>query len=221
MGPLSLQLLEKGWKTLFEAAETSAKTPEERLEELRSLSQDDIMQKFGPRTTFSPLGDGKFLLTSWRLGDPHPDSRCAGIIIGNVGIEWIVFNALTLLLPQTIFNKSIPSSFKRASDAELFCNFFRFAPAGEQTPEAYLDAICFFISVVLFHFPELRVTETYKGKVYHYHFEEPSPYEGKLTDLRSMVKMLFLYTTPKGMFGLSLLRKFPRDGQVMGYLCLW
>ena len=121
MGPLPLQLLEKGWKTLFEAAETSAKTPEERLEELRSLSQDDIMQKFGPRTTFSPLGDGKFLLTSWRLGDPHPDSRCAGIIIGNVGIEGIVFDALTLLLPKTIFNKSILSAFKRASDAELFC----------------------------------------------------------------------------------------------------
>jgi len=77
---------------------------------------------------------------------------------------------------------------------------FSFAPAGEQTPEAYLDAICFFISVVLFHFPGLSVAETHKGKFYHYHFEEPSPYEGKLTNLRSMVKMLFLYTTPKGMF---------------------
>jgi hypothetical protein len=42
MGPLPLQLLEKGWKTLFEAAEISAETPEERLEELRSLFQDDI-----------------------------------------------------------------------------------------------------------------------------------------------------------------------------------
>jgi hypothetical protein len=42
--------------------EISAETPEERLEELRSLSQDDIMQKYGPKTTFSPLGDGKFLL---------------------------------------------------------------------------------------------------------------------------------------------------------------
>jgi hypothetical protein len=99
--------------------------------------------------------------------------------------------------------------------------FFGFAPAGEQTPESYLDAIRFFISVVLFHFPELKIAEPYKGKVYHYHFEEPSSYEEKLTDLRSMVKMLFLCTTPKGMFGLNLLRKFPRDGQVMDYLCLW
>jgi hypothetical protein len=179
------------------------------------------MQKYGPRTTFSPLSDGKFLLTSWRPGDLHPDSRCAGFIIGNVGIEGIVFDAHMLLLLQTIFNKSIFSAFKRASDAELFCNFFSFAPAGEQTPEAYLDAIRFFISVVLFHWPELRVAEPYKEKIYPYHFEEPSPYEGKLTDLRSMVKMLFLYKTPKGIFGLSLLRKFPRDGQVMGYLCLW
>jgi hypothetical protein len=80
-----------------------------------------IMQEYGSSTTFSALGDGKFLLTSWRLGDPHPDSRCAGIIIGNVGIEGIVFDALTLLLPQTIFNKGVLSAFKRASDAELFC----------------------------------------------------------------------------------------------------
>jgi hypothetical protein len=40
IGPLPLQLLEKGWKTLLEAAEISTETPEERLEELRSLSQD-------------------------------------------------------------------------------------------------------------------------------------------------------------------------------------
>ncbi|PMD59133.1 uncharacterized protein K444DRAFT_613924, partial [Hyaloscypha bicolor E] len=40
IGPLPLQLLEKGWKTLFAAAEISAETPEKRLEELRSLFQD-------------------------------------------------------------------------------------------------------------------------------------------------------------------------------------
>lgn len=144
------------------------------------------MQKYGPRTTFSPLDDGKFLLTSWRLGDPHPDSRCAGIIIGNVGIEGIVFDALKLLLPQTIFNKGVLSAFKRASDAELFCKKkkFGFAPAEEQTPEAYLDARRFFISVVLFHFPELRVAETYKGKFTTITSRSRRCMRGKLTDLR-------------------------------------
>jgi hypothetical protein len=182
-----LQLLEKGWKTLFEAGETSTETPEERLEELRSLSQDDIMQEYGSSTTFSALGDGTFLLTSWRLGDPHPDSRCAGIITGNVGIEGIVFDALTLLLPQTIFNKGVLSAFKRASDAELFCKKKKkngFASAEEQTPEAYLDARRFFISVVLFHFPELRVAETYKGRFTTITSRSCRCMRGKLTDLR-------------------------------------
>jgi carboxylesterase type B len=201
MGPLPLQHLEKGWKTLCDAAEISAETHEERLEELRSLSQYDITQKCGPTTSFSPLGDGKFLPTSWRLGDPHPTSRCKEIIIGNVGMEGIVFDALTLLLPQEIFRKGVLATFKNPLDAALFFKYFGFAPSGEQTPEAYLNSMRFFISVVLFHFPELRVTETYEGKVYHYHFEEPSPYEGKTHGLAVHGQdAVFLYNTERSIW---------------------
>lgn len=179
MGPFPLKILEIGWNKLCDAAEVSTETSEERLQKLRLLSQDEIMQKCGPRATFAPLGDGKFLPTSWRLGNPHPEGRCKEIIIGNVGMEGIVFDVLSSLIPQKFFHKQVLAAFKEASDAELFCKYFSFTPSEEQTPEAYRDAMRLFISVVLFHFPELRIAETYEGKAYYYHFEDPSPYEGK------------------------------------------
>jgi carboxylesterase type B len=183
MGPFPLKLLENGWSKLCEAAEVTAETSGERLAKLRSLSQDEIMQKCGARTTFAPLGDGKYLPTSWRLGDPHPDGRCKEFIIGNVGMEGMVFDMLASLLPQKFFHKSVVAAFNHASDAELFCKYFGFTPSEEQAPEAYRDAMRTFISVVLFHFPEHRIAETFEGNAFHYHFEEPSPYSGKTQGL--------------------------------------
>jgi len=179
MGPFPLKMVESGWNKLCQAAEISSETPKERVENLRSLSQDEIMDKCSSRTTFAPLADGKFLPASWRLGDPHPDGRCKDIIVGNVGMEGIVFDLLSSLIPQKFFHKSVLAAFKEASDAELFCKYFGFDVPKEQTPEAYRDAMRFFISVVLFHFPEQRIAETYERQAYHYHFEEPSPYEGR------------------------------------------
>jgi carboxylesterase type B len=179
MGPFPLKMIEAGWNKLCQAAEITAGTPEERVEKLRSMSQEEIIQKCSPRTTFAPLADGKFLPSAWRLGDPHPDGRCKDIIIGNVGMEGIVFDLLSSLIPQKFFHRNILAAFREPSDAEQFCKYFGFHPSEEQTPEAYRDAMRFFISVVLFHFPEQRIAETYERKAYHYHFEEPSPYDGK------------------------------------------
>jgi carboxylesterase type B len=68
MGPFPLKMIEAGWNKLCQAAEITAGTPEERVEKLRSMSREEIMQKCNPRTTFAPLTDGKFLLcmASWR-----------------------------------------------------------------------------------------------------------------------------------------------------------
>jgi carboxylesterase type B len=107
MGPLPLRILENTWTKLCKTAEVSAETSEEKLEKLRSLPQDEIMQKCGPIANFAPLADGKFLPTSWRLGDPHPDGRCKDTIIGNVGVEGIVFDILSTLIPQSSFQKNI------------------------------------------------------------------------------------------------------------------
>lgn len=179
MGPFPLKLLENGWTKLCSAAEISAETSDERLKKLRALSQDEMLQKCGPRTNFAPLGDGKFLPTSWRLGDPHPEGRCKEIIIGNVGMEGIIFDLLSSLLPQKFFYAQVLAAFKEPSDAELFCKYFGFSTIEEQTLETYRESMRKFISVVLFHFPELRIAETFEGNAYYYQFEEPSPYEGK------------------------------------------
>jgi hypothetical protein len=63
-------------------------------------------------------------------------------------------------------------------DAELFCKYFGFTISEEQSPEAYRDAMRAFISAVVFHFPNIRIAESFR-KAYLYQFEELSPYEGK------------------------------------------
>jgi len=179
MGPLPLLFLETTWSKLCKAAGVSAETYGERLEKLRSLSQEEIVRKCGPMANFTPLADGKFLPTSWRIGDPHPEGRCKDIIIGDVGEEGIVFDALAGIIPQKYFHEKVLATFKNASDAELFCKYFGFTPSTEQSPEAFRDSVRHFLSAVVFHFPNIKIAESYGGKAYFYHLEEPSPYEGR------------------------------------------
>lgn len=178
MGPLPLEYLEAGWTNLCRNSGVLSETCEKRLEKLRSLSPDELIQKYGPNATLPPLADGKLLPTSWRLGELHPNSRCKDIIIGNTRVEAIIFDSLSRHLLQNSFHEKVLAAFATASDADLFCKYFGFTLSEEQPFEAYRDAMRFFLSVVLFHFPGLRVTESYGGNAYLYHFEEPSPYAG-------------------------------------------
>jgi len=40
----------------------------------------------------------------------------------------------------------------------------------------YRDAMRYLISVGMFQYPNILVAKTFLGKVYFYHFDEPSPY---------------------------------------------
>ena len=180
MGPVPLIMCESVWGKLCNAAEISGDDHKKRLEQLRALSQETIMEKSGPRASFGPLGDGNFLPSTWRLGDPHPIGRCKDIIIGDVGCDGIVFDPLAALIPQSYFHAKVQASFKNPADAELFSKYFGFTSGKEQSSEAFRDATRFFSSAAIFHYPNIRIAESYSGGQAHlYHFEVPSPYEGK------------------------------------------
>lgn len=179
MGPMLLKTLERSWTKLCKNSDLLDEEKwEKKLEKLRSLTPHELMQNCGPSALFAPVVDGKLLPTSWKLGDSHPSSRCKEIITGTTRVEAIMFDRIAQQLPQPLFHKLVLGAFKNASDAELFCKYFGFTLSEEQPFETYRDAFRFFFTVVIFHFPSLRLAETFGGKAYLYHFEEPSPYEG-------------------------------------------
>jgi len=179
MGPMPLKTLERSWTKLYKNSDLlDEEKPEKKLEILRSMTPDELMQNCGPSALFAPVADGKLLPTTWKLGNSHPSSSCKEFITGTARVEAIMFDRIVQQLPQPLFHKLVLGAFKNASDAELFCKYFGFTPSEEQPFEAYRDAFRFFLTVVIFHFPSLRIAETFGGKAYLYHFEEPSPYEG-------------------------------------------
>jgi carboxylesterase type B len=176
MGPFPIQFAEAGWMRFCKTSGVIEDSSQVRLLKLRSLSAEDAM-KNSPNATFFPFADGKLLPKIWQLGDPHPVSRCKDIVIGTTKVEAIIFDGLSRLLPQKYMHAKIGAAFPPA-DAEIFCKYFDFTPLEEQTPEAYRDAIRFLLSTIMFHYPSLRIAETFGGNASLYNFEEYSPFEG-------------------------------------------
>jgi hypothetical protein len=54
----------------------------------------------------------------------------------------------------------------------------------------YRDAMRYLISVGMFQYPNILVAKTFLGKVYFYHFDEPSPYLGPTFGCRIMCVLL-------------------------------
>lgn len=49
---------------------------------------------------------------------------------------------------------------------------------GDMQGDAYRDTMRCFLSVGMFQYPAMLVARTFPGKVYFYHFDEPSPFPG-------------------------------------------
>jgi carboxylesterase type B len=177
IGPLPFEFYESAWQNLCEKAGAQDDTAVGRLESLRAMNPEDIIQNY-TSAAMGPMADGKLLPSSWDLGEEQPPTRCKAIILGDTRVEGIVIDGLSRQIPQARFHELILSAFS-AADAEDFSKHFGFT--SEDLPyEAYRDAVRKFLSVAMFHFPNLRITETYgqAGDAYLYHFEEPSPYPG-------------------------------------------
>jgi carboxylesterase type B len=181
LGPLPLETFQAEWNILSQKAGTLEDTGDARLERLRKLSPGALVEMSGS-AVMPPMADGKLLPKSWTLGQLQPSSRCKELIIGDSRVEAIIFDPLVQQVPQKLFNQIISTAFVEPSDAAAFCKHFGFT-AEEQPFEKFRDAVRFFLSTVMFHFPNMRITETFGGKAYLYHFEEPSPYPGPTNGL--------------------------------------
>ena len=176
MGPLPLETFRGKWRILCQKAGVLQESRETRMQHLRALPPDVLMKAVGS-ASIPPMADGILLPKSWRLGVVQAKTRCKDIIIGDSRMEGIIFDPLIHHIPQKLFKQIVSTSFAEPSDVEKFCSLFRFASV-EQSFEEFRDAVRFFLSTIIFHFPNLRIAETYGGKAYLYHFEEPLPYPG-------------------------------------------
>jgi hypothetical protein len=110
---------------------------------------------------------------SWSYNETQRPTRCKDIIIGDTKIEAIIMDGLINAIPQTRLTELAQSSIK---DANGFLSAFEFTPDMEQS--AYRDSMRCFLSVGMFQYPNVIVATSFPGKVYYYHFDEPSPYPG-------------------------------------------
>ncbi len=187
MGPYPLPFFERGWvKVCKDAGVSDLETPEMRLTKLRTLPTVDLAKLVTRSHICGPLGEDDFLPTSWKVGGPHPSTRCQEIIIGNTVVEGIIFDARSTNIPQSAFRAKLLTVFPKAEDNIRFCELFGFV-AEEMSPEDFRDALRRFISTVMFHYPSLRVAESFSSssaadeqarKAYSYRFNTPSPYPG-------------------------------------------
>ncbi|KAG0645237.1 Lipase 3 [Hyphodiscus hymeniophilus] len=181
MGPLPQETFQAKWRILCQKAGVLEESREVRMQRLRALPPDTLMKMLGSGTV-APMADGTLLPKSWTIGTLQPESRCKEIIIGDVRMDAIIFDPLIQHIPQKLFKQLINTCFPNPSDAEKFCTLFGFAQ-DYQPFEDFRDAVRFFLSTVIFHYPNLRIAETFSGKSYLYHFEEPSPYSGPTNGL--------------------------------------
>lgn len=190
MGPFPLPVFDKSWSKLCQnSAVDTLETCRQRLGRLRLLTVEEVMKNSGQSTTLVPLADGTFLPTAWKAGDPHPATRCREIIIGNTLVEAIIFDVLAQALPQAVFHAKLLSAFPNSEDSARFKHLFDFDFEEEKevsSAEAYRDSLRHFLSAVIFHYPSIRVAESFSSssapdaetKAYLYRFSTPSPYPG-------------------------------------------
>jgi len=186
MGPFPLPLFDKSWSKLCQkSGNDPSETSQQRLEKLRLLTPEELVANNGQSTTLAPLADGSYLPTSWKLGDAHPITRCKEMIIGNTLIEAIIFDVIAQLLPQPVFHSRLLSAFPNPEDSARFISLFGFdfTEGKQMDPEAYRDALRRFLSAVIFHYPSLRVAESFSStpsetKSYLYRFSTPSHFPG-------------------------------------------
>lgn len=171
LGPLPLELYEQAWQNFLGRSGINSKTPEERLERARALTPDQLIRSY-TSAPMSPAADG-VLLSQWSHNETQKPTRCKEIIIGDTKIEAIIMDGLINSIPQAKMVKLVHASME---GGEGFLRAFGLAP--DMDSEAYLDFMRCFLSVGMFQYPNILVAKSFPGKVYFYHFDEPSPYPG-------------------------------------------
>ena len=175
LGPLPFKYFEREWRTLCDECGVKGDTAASRLAELRALSAIEIAQNY-KGVAMGPLADGKLMPTDWHLGQQSTPTRCKEMILGDSGVEAIIFDALVSSLPQLQFHQLVRVAFS-STQADEFLQTFGFT-SEDLTFERYREAMRSFLSPVLFQFPNFGIAASFGPQVYLYHFEEPSPYPG-------------------------------------------
>lgn len=178
LGPLPRRLYEKAWQGFIANTEAALVklSPQARLEKLRALDVSSVISNYSA-APMGPMGDGTLLPKSWNYLEAQAPTRCKSIIIGDTQVEAIIMDGLISAYPLHKFDQVVrrivskPSDFYTAFD-------FPMQDDAENDQTAYVHAMRSWLSLGMFQWPGVLVARTFPGSVYHYHFDEPSPYPG-------------------------------------------
>jgi carboxylesterase type B len=174
LGPLPLELYEQAWQNFLVRSGRfeDLTTPEERLEKARILTPQKLIHNY-TSAPMGPMADGVLLPRSWPYDEIQKPTRCKEIIIGDTKIEAIIMDGLINSISQEKLQEMVHTSMK---DGDGFLRAFGIDL--DMAQAAYRDAMRCFLSVGMFQYPNVLVAKNFPGKVYFYHFDEPSPYPG-------------------------------------------
>lgn len=181
LSPLRPEIYQRDWERLCEKTGVKASSAVERLEQLRSLSVEDIL-KYSMPAAMGPVADGKLLQLGWTYETNVSNKRCKEIILGDTNVEAIIFDGLLKRLPQDRFHKLVDQTFS-AQDAQQLCLNFGFT-RDPQSEEDFRKAFRLLVGNTLFNYSDVGIanaskdSDAWRDKVYLYHFEEPSPFPG-------------------------------------------
>ena len=99
LGPLPFERFQSAWESLCNKCGVQDKSASGRLERLRALSADEILQNYSS----APMGgfaDGQLLPTSWSFASEQPKTRCKSIILGDTRVEAIILDSMSRNITQ-------------------------------------------------------------------------------------------------------------------------
>lgn len=175
LGPLPFEYFVREWHTLCDECRVKGGSAASRLANLRALSPEEIAQRY-KGSAMGPLADGKLLPTDWHLDQRSIPTRCKEVILGDSGVEALIFDGVSGSLSQPRFHQLVRAAFS-STQADEFLQVFGFT-SQDLPHERYRNAMRSFLSPVLFQFPNFRSAQSFGNQAYLYHFEEPSPYPG-------------------------------------------
>lgn len=100
--------------------------------------------------------------------------RLRSLVVKRLSSEMLVWMQSSLTKWQHTSPR--PSSVKISRP--LSHRLFGFSASEDLPPITFRDKMRCFVSVVMFHYPSIAITEAFGPNAYLYHFEEPSPYDG-------------------------------------------
>jgi carboxylesterase type B len=191
--PFPLEVAEASYQTIIQALGLSDKSPEDRINALLNVPQDDLWQKVPPGAPLLPVIDGEtvpghpnFVTISSKEESTvfsMPGRKwCEALMIGESQLDanilaYTVLDARKSGIAQTFIDSVKKTLASQPEAAQALFAAYNIAPSTSDD-EAMLS-ILRFASEIAFYAPARAFAQGWPGKFFMYHFNEGIPWPGR------------------------------------------